>query len=312
MIICDAHCDTLSVIMKRNCRLFRNNCHIDIERMLRKNDHIQFFAAFTNPSYGPAYSLNTILKMFDYFLIETANNSEYISLCISCSEIENSLKQGKIAALLSIEGGEILQGELSTLRMFYRLGVRSICLTWNNRNEIADGADEEASGGGLTRFGEDVVREMNSIGMIIDLSHISSKGFFDVINISKKPVIVSHSNAMKICSHRRNLNDEQIYAIKKNGGVIGINLYPYFLNNTKNASVTDVLKHIEHIAGIAGDDHIGIGSDFDGIDCIPQGINGVEDLDIIFNELLKLNYKQESVEKIAGLNFIRVIKNVLK
>lgn len=311
MIIFDAHCDTLSAIMKKNCGLFHNNCHLDLVRMLGDNKHIQFFAFFSNPSYGPAYSIRTVFKMLDFFFTQTVQYSGYISLCLSYNDIKNSLKYGKIAALLSIEGGEILQGELSTLRILYKLGVRSICLTWNNRNEIADGAYEENSKGGLSNFGKDVVEEMNSLGMIIDLSHISAQGFFDAINTSKKPVIVSHSNAKKICNHGRNLDDEQINAVKENGGVIGINLYPYFLNNTKKASVSDVLKHIEYIAEIAGDDHIGIGSDFDGIECTPKDINGIEDLDIIFNELLKLNYRQDSVEKIAGLNFLRVVKSVL-
>jgi membrane dipeptidase len=170
---------------------------------------------------------------------------------------------------------------------------------------------DRSSGGGLTPFGKKVVEEMNSLGMLVDVSHISEKGFWDVLELTRSPIIASHSNAQSICSHVRNLTDEQIKAIGKNGGVMGINFYPAFLNDSKKASVTDIVNHIEHMASLVGCDYIGIGADFDGVEALPEGINGLQDVEKVINTLLKLNYSQEWVEKIAGLNFLRVIKSVL-
>lgn len=311
MIIVDAHCDTITKIMELDENLYSNKCHIDIERLQRNGDFIQFFAAFIDPSHCQAYAMKRAIQIIDKFYEQTNLYNNVITLCCNYNEIKNALKQKKIAALLSIEGGEALQGELSALRMFYKLGVRSICLTWNHRNEIADGVSDSVSGGGLTPFGRDVVKEMNKLGMLIDLSHISEKGFWDAIDLTSSPVIVSHSNAKAICDHRRNLTDEQIRAVKSNNGVIGINLYPYFLNCSGTASIFDVVRHIEHIIGLVGPDNIGMGCDFDGIESRPEDICGAQDIFKIFNELTKLNYPVETIEKLAGQNFMKVIKDVL-
>ena len=310
MIIVDAHCDTITKIMELETNLNKNTCHIDIERLGNIGNYVQFFAAFIAPSYCQAYAMKRAVQIIDKFYQQVELNKDKIMLCCDYNDIRTAISHNKVAAILSIEGGEALQGDLSALRMFYRLGVRSLCLTWNHRNEIADGVADEASGGGLTPFGRIVVKEMNSLGMIIDVSHIAEKGFWNVIELSDLPIIASHSNAKKICNHRRNLNNEQIIAIKKNGGVIGINLYPQFLNDKGSAELNDIVKHIEHILSLIGYEHIGIGADFDGIEDTPQGIKGVEDLELIFNELAKLNYSQECIEKLAGGNFLRVIKEV--
>lgn len=311
MIVVDAHCDTISKIKDKEGTLYSNSFHVDIERMLAAGLRVCCFAAFIDPSYGQAYSMKRAVQLIDEFYQQVEINNEYIRICRNYGEIMRTLKMGKIAAILAIEGGEALQGDLASLRIFYRLGVRSICLTWNYRNEIADGVLDGVTEGGLTPFGKEVVREMNSLNMIIDLSHISERGFWDVLKLTKQPVIVSHSNARSVCNHVRNLSDEQIKAIKTNGGVIGINFYPYFLTDTGKATLKDIINHIEHIAGLIGMDHIGIGSDFDGIECTPEGIRGVEDINLVFNELLRLNYSMESVEKLAGRNFLRIMERVM-
>jgi len=311
MIIVDAHCDTITKIMEDGTGLRKNNCHIDIERLKSIGNYVQFFAAFIDPSYCQAYALKRALQIIDEFYSQIEANKDDIMTCRNYNDIEEAVKSGKIAAVLSIEGGEALQGDLGVLRMLYKLGVRSICLTWNYRNEIADGVKDESSGGGLTPFGRKVIKEMNELGMIIDLSHISKTGFWDVLECTSAPVIVSHSNAQKLCPHRRNLTDKQILAIKDNGGVIGVNLYPEFLNNSKEATLKDVINHIEYISSLVGPEHIGLGADFDGIESVPTGINGVQDIEKIFNELAKLNYSNENIEKFAGKNFLRVIQNVL-
>lgn len=312
MIIVDAHCDTITKIMELNSNLYKNECHVDIERMLKSGSFVQFFAAFVEPVYTQAYALKWAIKVIDKLYEQLEKYKDYIRLCRNYTEIESAIKEKKISALLSIEDGVALQGELSSLRILYKLGVRSICLTWNGRNEIADGVGSDVSGGGLTAFGREVVKEMNTLGMLVDVSHLSEKGFWDVMETTNSPITASHSNAKKICSHKRNLSDEQILSIKRNNGVIGINLYPVFLNNSGMASIVDVIKHIEHISSLAGFDHIGLGADFDGIESTPADIRGVQDMERIFNELLKLNYPEESVEKLAGQSFLRLFRDVMK
>ncbi|AEV68414.1 dipeptidase [Acetivibrio clariflavus] len=310
MIIFDAHCDTITKIMELNSNLYSNNCHIDILRLKKAGNCVQTFAAFIAPIYSPAYAMKRAMQIIDRFYSELEIYKDDIMLCCNYNDIETALSQGKIAAMLSIEGGEALQGDLGALRNFYRLGVRSVCLTWNYRNEIADGVKDEETGGGLTPFGRQLVAEMNRLGMLVDLSHISQRGFWDVMATTSKPVIVSHSNARKICSHPRNLYDDQILAVAKNGGVIGINFYPEFLNDEGKAFVKDIIKHIEHIVSLAGPDHIGIGADFDGIEKTPEDIKGIENISIVFEEMAKLNYSDEIIRKFASENFLRLVKDM--
>jgi membrane dipeptidase len=308
MIIVDAHCDTITKIMETGEELSSNKCHIDLTRMVKAGEYVQFFAAFIDPAFGQAYAMKRAVQIIDRFY-EEIEKSDCISLCRNLEEVMEAINTKKIAAMLSIEGGDALQGDLSALRMFYKLGVRSVCLTWNYRNEIADGGLDGDSGGGLTPFGKRLIKEMNRLGMIIDVSHISEKGFWDCIELTKKPLIASHSNAKKICGHVRNLTDKQLYAIRENRGVAGINFYPRFLKDDEGASLNDIVKHIEYMCSLIGTDHVGFGSDFDGIESVPEGVNGIHDMEKVLNELMRLNYKSEDIEKIAGLNFLRVIKD---
>jgi membrane dipeptidase len=311
MIIVDAHCDTLTKIFDTGKKLYSNDCNLDIERMHKRGKYVQFFAAFIHPKYYRGYTIKRAIELIDRFYEECKMCSDDIMTCCNYNDIMMAINSGRVAAILSIEGGEALQGSLATLRIFYNLGVRSLCLTWNHRNEIADGVAEDVSGGGLTNFGRKVIEEMNKLGMLIDLSHISERGFWDVMTLSQHPVILSHSNAKAICNNRRNLTDEQILEVKKNRGVIGINLYPYFLNEQGNLVITDIIKHIEYIISLIGENHIGIGADYDQDEPIFDGIDGVEYIDNILEELLKMNYSYNTVEKIAGGNFLRVIKEVM-
>ncbi len=311
MIYVDAHCDTLTELSGSGGDILKNSFHVDLERMLEYKGFVQFFASFVPPAAGQAYSLRYGLKLIDVFYSQLKKYSDRMCLCLSYNDIQKSLESGRVAALLSIEDGILLQGEIAVLRMLYRLGIRSICLTWNHRNEIADGVFETDSGGGLTRFGRQTVQEMNRLGMIIDVSHLSEEGFRDVLECSGQPVIASHSNAKSICDHPRNLTDEQIKAIAQRGGVIGINFCPDFLSG-KNPGIGTITAHIEHVVSIAGEESAGLGSDFDGIGSPPEGIAGVQDLGKVAEHLLKMNYSEETVKKIAGLNFLRVMKKILK
>ncbi len=310
MIIVDAHCDTALAAYECNGDLFENNFQLDIKRLLEAGKRVQFFAAFADPIAYRNDTLVRVLAILDEVYRAQENYSERFSICTGCEDINHALKTGKVAAILSIEGGECLNGELSVLRQLYRLGVRSMLLTWNYRNQLADGAEEQY-GNGLSRFGRQVVAEMNRLGMIVDVSHLCDASLTDVLDISTMPVIASHSNARAICDNMRNLTDAQLLEIKKSGGVVGINFYTYFLNNTEKATIEDVVRHIEHICSITGEDHIGIGADYDGIECTPKGLEGAQYIPALLERLAQLNYSSRLIEKIAGLNFMRVMRQIL-
>jgi membrane dipeptidase len=312
MIYFDAHCDTILEIHLKKCDLMKNNCHVDLTRLKKAGKYIQTFAVFIDPDECKSMEFQRAVEMIDTFFQMEEKYKDHFSVCRNYDEIISTLGQGKTAALLSIENGGALQWRLSNLRTFYRLGVRSICLTWNNRNEIADGVGDSDGGGGLSPFGRLVVEEMNKLGMIIDVSHISEKGFYDVMEASRNPVIASHSNAKAICCHTRNLTDKQILAIKSKGGVAGVNFCPEFLNDAGRASIDDVIRHIEYICSLAGPEYVGLGADFDGIDSTPEGIDGVQDIHKVIERLAALNYPQKTIEDIAGGNFLRVVKSVTR
>ncbi|MCL6479450.1 MAG: membrane dipeptidase, partial [Peptococcaceae bacterium] len=221
--VVDAHCDTLTALKKQQRRLGEKSGagHLDLPRLLLGGVNLQFFAAFVGNEHRDN-PLARALEIFDIFFEEMAVNSDRIEPAYTYSDVNRIINGGKIAALLTVEGGQALAGRLEVLRMFFRLGVRGITLTWNSRNELGDGVGEAGSGGGLTRFGVEVVREMNRLGMVIDVSHLSERGFWDVMRESAKPVIASHSNCRALCDHPRNLDDAQIKALAAGGGVVGL------------------------------------------------------------------------------------------
>ena len=279
--IFDAHCDTLSVMLDTNQKFLNNRCDIDLERQRLYNSYIQIFACFIAPEYRSC-ALERCINMIDLFH-----------------------NQG-ICGILSIEGGDMITS-LPILRTLYRLGVRIAALTWNYSNHIASGADEKDHRRGLTEFGKRVVLEMNRIGMYVDVSHLNDKSFYDIAEISSMPIIATHSNSRAVCGHRRCLTDDMFRLIIKSGGCVGINLYPPFLEDSGNADINSIIRHIEHFMALGGEDNIGIGADFDGTDGIlPDGINGCDDLYKIFDKLLQLNYTYEQVEKISHKNFTRL------
>lgn len=311
MLIVDTHCDTSAQLIATNSNLYSNKLHVDLKRQLEAGRYVQFFAAFIDHGEFRGNEMRRAVQLIDKVYTEAEIYSEFVEICKCTNDINNTLGKGKVAAVLSIEGGEALEGELSALRTFYRLGVRCLGLTWNYRNELADGVGSAASGGGLTPFGREVIAEMNRLGMMIDVSHLSEKGYWDVIELSASPIIASHSNARAVCDHPRNLTNSQIEALKNKGGAMGLNFCPAFLNSSGKAAIEDIIRHIEHIAGISGEDHIGIGADFDGIDNTPEDLRGVQELNCLFDRLLALNYSQSFVEKLAGANYMRVIKEVI-
>lgn len=294
--IFDTHCDTLCSVLDYGKSIVMNECHVDIERMKKYEQYTQVFACFIDPVYKSCAADRTLN------LIDTFHNT-----------VSDKLPDN-VRGILSIEGGEGIYS-LAHLRNFYRLGVRIIALTWNFSNYIASGALETDETRGLTEFGKLVVAEMNRLGIFADVSHLNDKSFYDVAEYSNKPIIASHSNARAVCRSKavcpveRNLTDDQFEIIKKSGGCVGINFCPDFLNESGKADIEDIIRHIEHFMSLGGEDNVGIGADFDGIDSTPDGINGVEDIYKIFDRLLQKGYTENQIEKISHKNFERILGN---
>lgn len=315
MFICDCHCDTLTELYNKNASLYENEQHFDIKRQIALGGGLQFCAIYVPTEVfryqgGLRYTL-CLLDKYNQEIKKLHENGIDVLQVRTTKDAGNVLKH-KAATLLAIEEGGAIDGSLEALRCLYELGVRAMTLTWSNRNDIADGINEEATGSGLTLFGKQVVAEMNRLGMLVDVSHISTAGFWSVIETSTKPVIATHSNAKSLCSHPRNLNDEQIKALAQNGGLAGITFAGQFLEEDwRNACIESVYKHIDYMLNLIGnDDHIGFGSDFDGISHPPYNIQGVQDYKPLIEYLSKY-YSDETINKITHQNVINLLQKVL-
>lgn len=315
MFICDCHCDTLTELYNKNASLYENEQHFDIKRQIALGGGLQFCAIYVPTEVfryqgGLRYTL-CLLDKYNQEIKKLHENGIDVLQVRTAEDAGNVLKH-KAATLLAIEEGGAIDGSLEALRCLYELGVRAMTLTWSNRNDIADGINEEATGSGLTLFGKQVVAEMNRLGMLLDVSHISTAGFWSVIETSTKPIIATHSNAKSLCSHPRNLNDEQIKALAQNGGLAGITFAGQFLEEDwRNACIESVYKHIDYMLNLIGnDDHIGFGSDFDGISHPPYNIQGVQDYKPLIEYLSKY-YSDETINKITHQNVINLLQKVL-
>ncbi len=315
MFICDCHCDTLTELYNKNASLYENEQHFDIKRQIALGGGLQFCAIYVPTEVfryqgGLRYTL-CLLDKYNQEIKKLYENGIDVLQVRTAEDAGNVLKH-KAATLLAIEEGGAIDGSLEALRCLYELGVRAITLTWSNRNDIADGINEEATGSGLTLFGKQVVAEMNRLGMLVDVSHISTAGFWSVMETSTKPIIATHSNAKSLCSHPRNLNDEQIKALAQNGGLAGITFAGQFLEEDwRNACIESVYKHIDYMLNLIGnDDHIGFGSDFDGISHPPYNIQGVQDYKPLIEYLSKY-YSDETINKITHQNVINLLQKVL-
>jgi membrane dipeptidase len=284
--------------------------HVDIPRLREGGVDCQVFAVSSERGRTPSYALRTALDMIDTFYRECEANKDAIEPVTSYSEIIEAEQNGRIAALLSIEGANVIEGELSILRTFYRLGVRMVGLVHSIRNILADGVADARTGGGLSELGVQVVEELDRLGVIIDVSHLNDAGFWDLMDMVKGPVIASHSNSRAICEHPRNLTDEMIKALAERGGVMGMNFAPSFVHK-EHATLEGIIDHIDHIVDIVGPDHIGLGSDFDGIGSTPVGLEDVTKMPDITTELTRRSYSVEDIRKILGENHLRLIKKVV-
>ncbi|HDR7791510.1 TPA: dipeptidase [Bacillus luti] len=302
MKIFDAHCDVLFQLWSAQGKKdFKNDSqlHITFEQLMRRKGSIQCFAVYVPETVAYEKRFEAALQMIDIFY------NEILSLpgvkFIQTKDDISMLKEDEIGALLTLEGCEAIGKEAMKLRLFYRLGVRSFGLTWNYANLLADGA-LETRGAGLTTFGRQVIQELNALQLWTDLSHLNERSFWDVIEVANHP-IASHSNCYELCGHPRNLNDEQIQALIKQNGMIGVTFVPQFLTSEKQANIADIVKHIEHICSLGGEKNIGFGSDFDGILETVINVAAYRDYENVVNELYK-HYNASTVKNFLYDNFV--------
>ncbi len=282
---------------------------MDFPRLTEGGVNVQFFAHYIEPAFKPDRGLLRFMQLADVFYREVESSGGAAEVAFSVSDIRRITGEDRIACILAIEGGEAIQGDIAVLRMLYRLGVRSIGLTWNQRNALADGVGEIRTGGGLTNVGVEAVREMNRLGVLVDVSHLTEPGFWDVVEVTDMPFIASHSNARAVCDHVRNLTDQQIVAMAKKGGVMGMNFAPAFVH-PEIATLEGVLDHIDHIVQLVGIEHVGVGSDFDGIGSTPRGLEDVTCLPRLTEGLVERGYADEDITAVLGGNFLRVCEQV--
>ena len=349
----DSHIDTIQrvLMMGEDLGKRHDTGHVDIPRLCQGGIHAPFFAFWVPVFFRGAEAIRRTLDLRDAMQSVLDTHKDQIELATTAADIRRIVNAGKISAFLTIEGGHAIDDDLRVLRMYYQLGIRSMTLTHARNTNWADSANDTPAHNGLTDFGKEVVREMNRLGMLVDLAHVSDKTFYDALAVTTKSVIVSHSSMRAISNVPRNVSDDMLRALAKNGGVIGICFGMGFINpkDAENlraatateaeapsltgraldqyaaqnaqklfgeramvvATVEDVADHIDHAVKIAGIDHVGIGSDFDGIAATANGLEDVSKMPALVAVLLKRGYKERDLKKILGENHLRVIREVI-
>lgn len=326
MKVIDMHCDTIFEINRMQKKgqkigLRDNELNVSLNKMQEGDYLLQNFAIFT-----PLKKVNDpiwhVQNLIDTFYREIEKNSDMITVVYSYHDIEQNMNQNKMSALLTLEEGAVINHDFSYLRNYYRLGVRMITLNWNYVNGIGYpnfDMNDETHGfhccdmqNGLTEFGIEYVKECERLGIIIDVSHLSDAGFYDVLKYTTHPFVASHSNARAICDHARNLSDEMIKELAKRRGVMGINFASDFLNEHDDMSrMVSIVKHIQHIVDIGGIDCVGLGTDFDGISQNLE-LKDASYMPMLYQALKEANFSHDDIEKIFYKNVLRVYQEVLK
>jgi len=323
--------------------------HVDYARMKKGGVNGSFFAIYTSNRLTPDQATYRAMELVSKVYDSVEDNPDKVAFAFSHAQAKRNMKNGLISIFLGMENGLPIQNDLSLLRMFYRMGVRYMTLTHAGHNQICDSCGpKEKKWGGVSPFGKEVIAEMNRLGMLVDVSHISDDSFWDVIKYSKAPAVATHSCCRALCGHRRNMTDEMIKALAEKGGVIQINFYPMFLDDMSeefcnadddfdtadyawrdapdNKQLQDELQkrtefldslprpsykrivdHIDHVVKLVGVRHVGIGSDFDGINTCPAGLEDISKMQKVIIELRKRGYKESDIKLIAGGNFLRVM-----
>lgn len=312
MKIFDGHCDVLWKLWeKEECNFYDEHVSLQVHfhNMNKANVQVQTFAIYIPEKVKGSQRFSTALSMVDLFYEKIIKDQSHMVPILSGNDLLKLKNSGKRGGLLSLEGADALEGSLEYLRILYRLGVRSIGLTWNYRNEAADGCGEKIPAG-LSRFGREIIREANRLGIVVDVSHLGEPGFWEVAKLNSQPFIASHSNCRAICDHPRNLTDDQIRMLISKGGVIGLTFVPIFVCKKEQVTITDFLKHIEHLLALGGEDHLAFGSDFDGIDDTIHRLENQGDY-LHLQEVLSQYFTPAQIEKWFWGNWNRVYLEVL-
>jgi membrane dipeptidase len=331
--------------------------HIDLPRAIDGGLDAQIFAVWVSPQMPETLAAARARAMIDALHEQARKHPHGMEIALRGADVRRIVTEGKLAAVIGIEGGHLIGEDLDALRDFYDRGVRCMTLTWMNTNRWADSSDGEPAHGGLTEFGRSVVREMDRLGMIIDCAHVSEKTLLDVLATTKSPVIVSHSCMRALVDIPRNVSDDALRAVRKNGGVVCVNFFPGFLDKAYYDRVSALwaeyraraaelapqyggdygkawssfeeefrkrvgeippvplsalIDHIDHAIEIAGVDHVGLGSDFDGISTCPVGLEDVSKLPAVTEELVKRGYSDKDIRKILGGNLLRLIEKRMR
>ncbi len=295
---------------KLDIRMHQPKIHTDIPRLREGGVGAQFWSVYVPADLqGPAAVLAT-LEQIDVVHRMVRKYPDTFELAMTAGDIERIFKAGRIASLIGMEGGHAIDNSLAALRMFYATGARYMTLTHSSNVAWADSGTDMPKLGGLSTFGEEVVREMNRLGMMVDLSHTSPETMIDAIRVSEAPVVFSHSDARALNDHRRNVPDEVLRLLPENGGIVMVTFVPGFLTKDGKATLEDAANHIDHVRKVAGSDHVGIGGDFDGISTVPAGLEDVSKYPALTAELLRRGWEETDVRKALGLNALRVLSRV--
>ena len=311
MSFIDLHCDTASRIFYEKESLKKNGFSVDIDKLKKGGAFGQVFAFFIDA--GEVEDLESEFKsMYNTFIDEIEKNKSEIEIVRNINELKSCEEKGKIGAFLSIEEGEVLKGDIKNLKRVYDMGIRFITLTWNYKNSLGyPNYNYIYKDKGLTPLGKDMVLEMENLGIIPDCSHLSDGGFWDLINICKKPFIATHSNSREVTFHPRNLTDDMIKALANKGGVMGLNFCADFLGKERVSSLQEITNHIKHIKNVGGIDVLALGSDFDGIENKVE-IKDSSEMDKLAFYLYKEGFKESEIEKIFYKNVLRFMLENLR
>lgn len=294
----DLHCDTMTECAVKGIDISKNQLHIDLQRAASFSHYTQCFAAWIPDELSGEAAFRRFTAIADCLEEKIDQNAAQMAYC-SQTAAPNCLQ-----AILTVENASALGGELSNIPLLKDRGVKMITLTWNGENELGRGVLAPGSGG-LTGFGKKAIPLLEKAGIVLDLSHASSELFWDVMRLAKKPIVASHSNARAVCAHPRNLTDEQFLAIKASGGLVGLNFYRAFLNDSPSkACMEDILRHTEHFLSLGGEDTLAIGSDFDGAQ-LPDDIEGLQSIALLRELFLQHNYNEAFVYKLFWQNASR-------
>lgn len=304
----DAHCDVFWHLGKNpQDSLAKSSGHMDFDRVGGFAPYAQFFALFSDSSEAGLPMWERFLLLLEQFKTELARYPERIAHCRTAAQAEQAAKEGKIAGFLSVEGAEILECDPEKLDFVHEVGVRCINITWNNPNALS-GTNRYEPERGLSELGVRYVKRMRKLGILIDVSHLSDPGFWDIMEHAPGPVIATHSNARDVFFHTRNLTDRQITAIIEHQGVIGLNLAAHFTG--EDPDIDTVLAHLERMLELGGENTVALGGDWDGVSSFVKGFCDISDWRVLYEELLRRNYSEKLIGNLFYNNMMRIVREV--